>query len=69
MIHYNLSKHKCAVSHMVNTKIWVYNSTYQPRRNIFMQREHLFSHLVVAPRHPCCDQVFDCDVQMKKDVL
>lgn len=33
------------------------------------KREHLFSHLVVVLRHPCCDQVFDLDVQMKKDKL
>lgn len=24
---------------------------------------------MVVPRNPCCDQVFDCDVQMKKDTF
>lgn len=39
MIHYNFSKHKFAVSHMVKTKIWVYNYAYKPKRNIFKNAE------------------------------
>lgn len=63
-----ITRHEIVVSKMVTTKIRVHNSAHEPRKKNFFKTqkgENLFFHLDAVFRHPCCDQLSDCDVQWR----
>lgn len=70
MTHYKTSRHKFAVSKIVNTKIWVHKSAYEPKRKLFRnpeRRTFIFSSRGSA--YASLLYVSDHDVPMKNKGL